>query len=92
MNGIPLSWRRAIVLAAVFAIGAVFGRLVIPLLFHDVNVMVINGEKDRGCEGFWALEMFRFGRYHGVVDGAYKIDCGQWSHPSATVALRCRCE
>lgn len=91
LKNLPPGWRKAIILAAVFALGTLFDRHVIPLLARDVGVWTIKGEKGRGCEGSWGATLLRFGRHYGHVDGAYKFPCGEFTFASDTAALYCDC-
>ena len=92
LKKLPSLWREAIVLAAVFSLGALFDSLVLPSISRDVGVWTIKGVKGRGCEGRWGATMLRFGRHYGQVDGAYQIACGELSHTSETTALLCQCD
>src|SRR5688572_17234095 len=85
-------WGKVIVLATVFAAGALFDKYVIPHLYRDILVYGIKGVKGRGCEGGSGATLIRFGMGPGQASGYYKFPCDEFSFASETVALHCECE
>jgi hypothetical protein len=73
LNSLPPRWRKGILLAAIFVMGALFDNYlldsyVFPFLSRDVWVWTIKGVKERGCTGDSGATLIRFGRGIGQSD------------------------
>ena len=91
LRNLPLTLWKVLALLAVFALGALFDRHLMPWIRRDVGVWVIHGVKGDGCKGDWGSTPVLFGRPMGQGDGFYAIPCGEISSLSDTTALLCDC-
>ena len=92
MASIPHRTYRAAILVVVFSLGAVFGKLVTPLLFRIHRVMVIYGSVSLGCQGEMGYGEVWLNSFASTGDGSYRIACGERSHVAYNVDLLCKCE